>query len=346
MNSTTTTLLAALLATSLATIVTPVFAADAEGDPGQHPHPRIVTERSIVMQGLQGMHPGALAIGRHAKPVKGAPYSAEVVSERQQNLADGNQIANKTTSFSYRDGAGRTRQEMRDAKGEVLTVAINDPVAGVITMLNPRTKTGTRITTHVGANLNPEERKAAAEAARARVEQLRKDGKLPPIARREIIIRHSGDGEGDVKMQFTPGEGLRIEAPNLEHSSHGDMMVRLGPLAGAMADMKWASKATTKDLGTRDIEGIKAEGKLRSYEIPAGEVGNRNPITVSDETWYSPELQVTLMSKHSDPRAGDNVYRLTAIRREEPAASLFAAPPDYTITDRSPAVHRMEKKTP
>ncbi|MDB5916560.1 MAG: hypothetical protein JWR40_794, partial [Massilia sp.] len=194
-------------------------------------------------------------------------------------------------------------------------------------MLNPRTKTGTRITTavtaNIGANLSPEERKAAAEAARARVEQLRKDGKLPAIVGREIIIRRSGEGEGDVRMQFAPGAGMRIEAPNIEHSPNGDMMVRLGPLGGAMADMKWANKATTKDLGTRDIEGIKAEEKLRSYEILAGEVGNRNAITVSDETWHSPELQVTLTSKHRDPRAGDNVYRLTA----SPPHRLTASPP-------------------
>jgi hypothetical protein len=92
----------------------------------------------------------------------------------------------------------------------------------------------------IGANLTPEERKAAAETARARVEQLRQDGKLPAIVGREIIIRHSGEGEGegDVRMPFAPGAGMRIEAPNIEHSPNGDMMVRLGPLAGAMADMK------------------------------------------------------------------------------------------------------------
>jgi hypothetical protein len=47
-----------------------------------------------------------------------------------------------------------------------------------------------------------------------------------------------------------------------------------------------------------------------------------------------------------DPRTGDDVYRLTAIRREEPAASLFTPPPDYTIRDRGPDVHTMEKQAP
>jgi hypothetical protein len=113
-----------------------------------------------------------------------------------------------------------------------------------------------------------------------------------------------------------------------------DMQTRLAPLtAGAFGDMKWASKATTKDLGTRDFSGIKAEGKLRSYEIPAGEIGNRNPIVVSDETWYAPELQVTVYTKHSDPRSGDTVFRLDNLKREEPAASLFSVPSDYTVKE-------------
>ena len=113
------------------------------------------------------------AMHMHGKAVKDAPYSAEVISERQQNLADGNQIVNKTTSMSYRDSAGRTRQEVRDAKGEVLTVTIHDAVAGATYVLNPRTKTATKIA------FDKEIGRAAAEAARARIDQLRKEGKLP-----------------------------------------------------------------------------------------------------------------------------------------------------------------------
>ncbi|MDL2357086.1 MAG: hypothetical protein QFF03_17670 [Pseudomonadota bacterium] len=333
-----------LLAAFLGTLFSPAFAADA--DPAQST--RTVVHESVVLQSLDGMAMPFPALRMHGKPVKGAPYSAEVVSERQQNLADGNQIINKTSSFSYRDGAGRTRQEMHDAKGEVLTVVINDNAAGALYTLNPRTRTATKLPTGLG---NPEERKALGEAARARVEQLRKDGKLPAIERREIIIRQSDGADGKVHMQIERNgttSTTRMEAPNITVNGSGsERTIQLGALGGAMADMKWASKATTKELGTRDIEGVKAEGKLRSYEIPAGEMGNRNAITVSDETWYAPELQVTVMSKHSDPRSGDSVYRLAGIKRDEPAASLFAVPSDYTVKDRSADVARIiEKKAP
>jgi hypothetical protein len=124
---------------------------------------------------------------------------------------------------------------------------------------------------------------------------------------------------------------VQIEAREASGNGNRPGELMLGPIGGAFADMKWSRKAGTRDLGEKTIEGVRAEGKLRSYEIPAGEVGNRNPIVVSDETWFSPELQITVLTKHSDPRAGDNVYRVSSIKREEPAAALFTVPADYTV---------------
>ncbi|MDB5754626.1 MAG: hypothetical protein JWR56_1054 [Massilia sp.] len=111
-----------------------------------------------ALDGLRFMGPG---MRTHGKAVKGMPYSAEVVSERQQNLADGNQIVRKSSSMSYRDGAGRTRQEVRNDKGETMTITINDAVDGATYILNPRTRTATRFAP------NREIGRAAAEAARA-----------------------------------------------------------------------------------------------------------------------------------------------------------------------------------
>lgn len=88
-------------------------------------------------------------------------------------------------------------------------------------------------------------------------------------------------------------------------------------------------------MGSKEFDGIKAEGKLVSYEIPAGEIGNTNPIIVSDESWTSPELQITVYSKHSDPRTGDRIYRLNNLKRDEVAATLFSIPSDYKVRDLS-----------
>lgn len=79
------------------------------------------------------------------------------------------------------------------------------------------------------------------------------------------------------------------------------------------------------------IEGILATGKRTTTTIPAGEVGNKLPIRVLSESWYSPDLHTMLLVKHSDPRTGDSVYRLTNISRADPPASLFQVPTDYRV---------------
>jgi hypothetical protein len=54
-----------------------------------------------------------------------------------------------------------------------------------------------------------------------------------------------------------------------------------------------------------------------------------------------------VMSRHSDPRAGETIYRLTNISRDEPAKALFEVPGGYTIKEGfggpPPGVLRMRK---
>lgn len=271
------------------------------------PAPRVMGHvRAAALAGPLMIHEGKIA--------KNAPYSAQAVSEKVQSLPDGNQITVRNVTNFYRDSAGRTRREMLGDDGELRNIMIRD-ADGVTYMLNPRDKTATRI----GARR--EMTAAAREKARERIAQLRKDGKLPPGAagREAIIVKRVERATGEIGHGF--GLGTRI--------------------AGAFGDREWSSKAVTRELGAREFSGVKAEGKMRTYEIPAGELGNRNPIVVTHETWYAPDLQVTVYTKHSDPRTGDNTYRLENLKREEPAASLFAVPSDYTVTD---AKVRMEMR--
>lgn len=271
------------------------------------PAPRAMAHaRAVAVSAPLMIHEG--------KTVKNAPYTAQAVSEKVQSLPDGNQITVRNVTNFYRDSAGRTRREMIGDDGELRSIMIRD-ADGVTHVLRPRDKTAVRI----GA---PGEMAAAArEKARERIEQLRKEGKLPADAagREAIIVKRVERATGEMRHGF--GLGTRI--------------------TGAFADREWSSKAVTRELGAREFGGVKAEGKMRTYEIPAGELGNRNPIVVTHETWYSPDLQVTVYTKHSDPRTGDNTYRLENLKRDEPAASLFAVPSDYTVTD---ARARMEMR--
>jgi len=92
----------------------------------------------------------------------------------------------------------------------------------------------------------------------------------------------------------------------------------------------------TEDLGTQTIQGVSAQGKRVTRVIPAGKEGNEKEIDIVTETWYSPDLQVVVMSKTSDPRFGDSVYQLNSISRAEPDPALFAVPSDYTVQQGRP----------
>jgi hypothetical protein len=98
----------------------------------------------------------------------------------------------------------------------------------------------------------------------------------------------------------------------------------------------------TESLGKKTIEGVEAEGTRSTITIPAGQIGNDRPITIVSERWYSAALQAVVLSKHSDPRVGENIFRLTNISRTEPAKSLFEVPENYKVEDESQ--HRPPKR--
>jgi len=328
---------AVLLATLLAGLSAPVLADD--DTPGVDTHQVTTFTETRIRDGApDGLH---LALRGPGRMVKNAPYSALAVSERLQQLADGNQIERRTRTASYRDSAGRTRLEVHDDKGNLRTVTINDPVANITWILNPRTRSATRLPrpdlSRIGAD---DSARSAANAQRSRIEQMRKEGKLPGVEvsegpnGRQIVVRRIENNSGGQRETVRVIEVPALAPGALSGADPQVLAARIGPLvAGAAGDARWAAKAVRRDLGTREFDGVKAEGKLRSYEIPAGEVGNRAPIEVADESWYAPDLQVTVYARHSDPRSGDYVYRLEDLKRGEPDSALFTVPADYKVRD-------------
>jgi hypothetical protein len=86
-----------------------------------------------------------------------------------------------------------------------------------------------------------------------------------------------------------------------------------------------------EDLGEQTIEGILAKGARTTTTIPAGTLDNEQPIRIVSEEWFSSDLQVLVMTRHSDPRVGETTYRLVHLTRTEPDKSLFELPAGYTI---------------
>ena len=311
------------------------------GDPGQsgafqkvEAPAGFVNTRGLIAGGPQGDNTFVFVSSEMSidgKLVKGAPYSAQAVNESVQTLAGGNRIVRQNTSMVYRDSEGRTRRDQTitvvggySAAGEpAQTTFINDPVAGVNYILDAKNRTARKI--DYSAKIAAEKKmvdgmKMKAEAMKAKGAEggASVDEK---IAAEKAAAAHAAAHEFKFEMR-TAGP----EAPVVAGGGPGGFVMMMG-------DKKNTKK---EELGKQTIEGVEAEGTRLTTTIPAGEIGNEQPIEMVFENWYSPELQTVIMSKHSDPRFGENTYRLTNINRTEPAHSLFEVPSDYTIQDGGP----------
>jgi hypothetical protein len=86
-------------------------------------------------------------------------------------------------------------------------------------------------------------------------------------------------------------------------------------------------------LEAQVFEGLMAAGTRITVTIPAGEFDNEQPLEVTYEQWYSPELKMVVMMRHNDPRFGETIFRLTNITRAEPAPELFAPPAGLRVVE-------------
>jgi len=227
--------------------------------------------------------------------VTNAPFSADVITETSQTLADGNHIHQTVTSRIYRDSEGRTRREQAinlnglgsNANMQQM-VFINDPVAGVSYSLNTTDHTGMK------------------------------------------YVRGSGRGSQRLSPDAAGG------SPRAR--STGSDALAIGRHNTADPNLK------TEALGKQAVEGVQAEGHRTTMTIPAGQAGNDLAIHIVAESWYSPELQTTVLSKRSDPRNGDTVTRLANISRGEPSHTLFEPPADYKVGESAAGMPRPRKQ--
>ena len=238
------------------------------------------------------------------KQTKGAPYSAELLIEGSQSLADGNRINRRTTGRVYRDSEGRTRREEDRQDGSV-AISIADPIAGYSYSLDSRTRTAWR--TAMGPTGEILRKLEAAQAEeRRRLDAPQMDERRKVEARKlEEERKVEEKAILEQKMKAAAGDEARLRIPDGKRAP----------------------------LERKTLEGLAVEGRRNTTVIPAGQVGNELPMTIVSEEWRSPELNVLVMTRHSDPRMGESTYRLQNIVRAEPDRSLFMVPADYTVKD-------------
>ncbi|MBO0861838.1 MAG: energy transducer TonB [Chloracidobacterium sp.] len=278
-------------------------------------------EKKIVAGASTPAFVGAIAsVGTNAfgsggvAPVKNAPFSAEMVSECTQTLADGNHISQQATVMIYRDKEGRIRREsslkVRDRNSgeykEYKTIQIADYFGGQNFTLDPQNHTATKLVS------------------------------IPAPRDAPGVIKGStlNNNTGAPTPQRVSAAGPAGFAPSIGFAPIvcGPGAVRPTLLPGARSESK------NESLGSQVIEGMAADGVLITHTIPAGSMGNERPIEITYERWYSNELQLDVLIKSVDPRSGESTQRMTNINLVEPDASLFEIPPDYTVRSSNSAM--------
>ena len=196
--------------------------------------------------------------------VVNAPFSADTMTEITQQLADGNEIAVRTTGSIARDRRGRVRREQTltglgvpAPADAVRIVTITDPVAHELYRLDE-------------------------------IRRIAWRSRLPPPRERPVE---------------RPPQGL-------------------------------PQSLRTEQLPPMQFNGVKGEGTRTVLVLPAGTIGNRRPIEVVNERWFSPDLRIVLSTRRFDPRFGEVTFRLDNIRRADPPAELFEIPADFTVRDQ------------
>lgn len=285
-------------------------------------------------QGQGSAKVGTEIIASSEKIVKGAPFSCEAVSESLQVLVDGNRITRSSTNKMYRDSEGRFRRNGVTMLGAFYelhpTVIILDPVNGFKYYVNSDSKTIRKVTLappgtkkSLGGTFTFQTSPSPALAA----------GEYEAAAKKfqtELTAKQAEYG----KLVENAALKADLEKLTTAKALTGQLAIAGGVSGTVGRHGEGGYKTTTKteELGVQTIEGVQADGTRTTTTIPAGAIGNERPIDIVYERWYSKDLQLIVSSKHSDPRFGDQIYRLTNITRAEPDNSLFAIPADYKMT--------------
>jgi hypothetical protein len=224
------------------------------------------------------------------------PYSAEQVNENVQTLADGTHIRQKQrTTVMYRDSAGRTRTEM-----PLGGPGMNDDARIV------------RIVDVVGGYeyALDDQNKIAHRVAIEVAQPMPKRAATGVMGVAQAFVAPAFVGPAPLPAQVTRA-------------------VASGPANVPRPEIQ------SEDLGTQVIEGVTARGHRMTQTWPVDSIGNDRPIVSVNETWFSDQLGMMVLSKNSDPRHGDSTTTLKNVNLAEPDPSLFQPPPGYQIVDEN-----------
>ena len=238
--------------------------------------------------------------------VKGAPYSGTETVETNQVLGDGTVIHNEQRTTVYRDSEGRVRRETPK------DVTIWDPVTNASYILDPTNQTARKVTIARNFVYVTKTQQAGGGGGGTKSFEVKAD-------------------EGGVTSVMVDGKPADPSTVKLDHMP---VTIERQPAGGGvflsgMAARNIEGTPESESLGKQTMEGVVVEGTRTTRTIETGAIGNDRPIKIVEERWMSPDLKTPVMTRRSDPRTGEETFRLTNVSRGEPAAYLFQVPAGY-----------------
>jgi hypothetical protein len=167
----------------------------------------------------------------------------------------------------------------------------------------------------------------------------------------KLVTPSTGAREGTMVIIMDPVAGKRFVLNPQKKTAHEMPLHGPGPhamhvMGGVHMPDGGDQNINTEQLGTKSILGLQATGTRVTRTIPAGEIGNSKPITVTTERWVSNDLQIPLSLTHTDPMMGTMTTTVTSVTRGEPDASLFQIPSDYKVETGGPGDMLYMKSNP
>lgn len=218
------------------------------------------------MIGFVGSAPGG---------VKGLPFSADVVEETDQYLADGNHIHRENHGKVFRDSEGRTRTENEMGSGIVgskpfLHILINDPVQNTFILLNPENKTATvhhlmqrpaaaSGSNSVPTNASPTQARTTADPQSQALLQSLRDKRDQSMVR-----QHSREDLGTMEI-----EGFTVKGTRLITTTPAGIMGNDKPMTTTIE--RWFSEDLKMDLLTKFSSPESGQHVRRLVNIRSGD---------------------------------------------------------------------------
>ncbi len=234
------------------------------------------------------------------------PYSAEFTISTVKTLADGSTITQKSTEVQALDAQGRTMIAITSVptssdEPAMTKVSVFDPVAGTSLLWDSQSKMAT-----LAKRPLPQSTRAPCTATTDNVTGgLTQDGPLS-----------SNGNVGPGAPTGLTGMAARI--------------------TGAAQPARVNTNTTIEYLGTETIQGFATRGSRITQTIPAGAIGNSEPLVSTRESWQvnAQGIGLTVREVDNDPQNGKRVTELEKFTLGEPDAAGFQPPEGYEIVTR------------